>query len=155
MISAAPADLSALLAPLSVAIVGASNDPTRIGGRPVHYYRQAGFSGALYPVNPNRDEVQGYKAYPDVASIPQAIDFALLAVPAERLIPSLEACADKGAKAAVIFTAGFAEIGEEGARRQEEIVAFARERGMRLLGPNCLGLFSCRPRPLPDLLLRA
>ena len=141
---AAPADLSALLAPRSVAIVGASNDPTRIGGRPVHYYRQAGFAGALYPVNPNRDEVQGYKAYPDVASIPQAIDFALLAVPAERLIPSLEACADKGAKAAVIFTAGFAEIGEEGARRQEEIVAFARERGMRLLGPNCLGLFHAR-----------
>lgn len=140
----AAAGLHALLSPRAVAVVGASNDPTRIGGRPILYYRQAGFAGALYPVNPNRTEVQGYKSYPSVADIPEPIDFALLAVPADRLMDALVECAKKGAKAAVIFTAGFAEIGGEGLRRQEEIVAFARESGMRILGPNCLGMMNAR-----------
>jgi acetate---CoA ligase (ADP-forming) len=133
--------LSALMAPRAVAIVGASSDPARIGGRPVDYYRRAGFHGGLYPVNPNRAEVQGYRAYPSVADLPAPIDCALLAVPAAQLLDALDAVAAKGAGAAVIFTAGFAEIGAEGAALQAELAARARALGVRLLGPNCLGMF--------------
>jgi acyl-CoA synthetase (NDP forming) len=74
--------LTPLLAPRSVAIFGASNDPTRISGRSLRYYREAGFKGAIYPINPTRDEVQGLKAYPDLASVPGSVDFGLIAVPA-------------------------------------------------------------------------
>ncbi len=133
--------LDSLMAPNAVAIVGASADPARIGGRPVDYYRRAGFKGALYPVNPNRDEIQGYPAYPSVADLPGPIDCALLAVPAPRLPDALDAVAAQGARGAVVFTAGFAEMGEEGATMQRELAARARAAGVRLLGPNCLGMF--------------
>jgi acetate---CoA ligase (ADP-forming) len=133
-----------LLSPRSVAIVGASSDPGRIGGRPVHYYRQAGFAGRVYPINPNRDEVQGYQAYPTIDSVPGPIDLAVIAIPAAQVAASIEQCAGKGAKAAVVFSAGFAEIGAQGAALQREVLAVASRCGMRLLGPNCLGLFNAR-----------
>ncbi|SFI19426.1 acetate--CoA ligase family protein [Albimonas pacifica] len=134
--------LAPLFAPRAVAVIGASADPQRIGGRPIAYALRAGFEGALYPVNPNRDEIQGVKAWPSVASIPEPIDFALLAIPAPGVPQALRDCAAKGAKAAVIFTAGFAEIGGDGPALQDEILAIGREHGVRLLGPNCLGLFN-------------
>ena len=140
-----PADASglrALLAPRSVAVVGASSDPARIGGRPVAYTLRAGFAGALYPVNPARETVQGLRAYPDLASIPGEVEFALLAVPAKALEGALDACAAKGVRAAVVFSAGFAEMGAEGAALQARLVAKARAAGLRLLGPNCLGLYN-------------
>ena len=133
--------LDALMSPRAVAIVGASADPARIGGRPVDYYRRAGFAGALYPVNPNRTEIQGYTAYPSVADLPGRIDCALLAVAAPKLIESLEAVAAQGAQGAVIFTAGFAEMGAKGAALQHALATRARDLGVRLLGPNCLGMF--------------
>ena len=134
--------IEALLAPRSVAIVGASTDPTRIGGRPMDYYNRAGFKGALYPVNPSRKEVQGHAAYPDIASLPGPVDFALLAIPAPGIADAIDACAQKGVKAALIFSAGFAEVGAEGAALQTDIVARARRAGIRILGPNCLGMFN-------------
>src|SRR5277367_2827331 len=94
-----------LLAPRSVAIVGASADPGRIGGRPVRYYREGGFTGRLYPINPNRTEIQGYPAYPSLKAVPDTIEFALLAIPAQQVPLALEQCARKGAKAAVVFSA--------------------------------------------------
>ncbi|HXW29030.1 MAG TPA: acetate--CoA ligase family protein, partial [Xanthobacteraceae bacterium] len=133
-----------LLAPRSVAIVGASSDPGRIGGRPVHYYRQAGFKGRIYPINPNRDEVQGYQAYPTIDSVPDPIDLAVIAIPAAQVAAAIEQCARKSAKAAVVFSAGFAEIGPQGAALQRELLAVASRCGVRLLGPNCLGLFNAR-----------
>lgn len=136
--------LSALLAPRSVAVIGASADPGRIGGRPIDYYNRAGFSGALYPVNPTRSEVQGRTAYPDIASIPDSVDFALLAIPAHSVSEAIEACGAKGVKAALIFSAGFAEIGKAGAALQADVLARARRAGIRILGPNCLGLFNAR-----------
>lgn len=136
--------IAALLAPRSVAIVGASSDPGRIGGRPVHYYRQAQFPGRLYPINPNREEVQGYKAYPTIDDVPDRIDLAVIAIPAARVAASIEQCARKGAKAAVVFSAGFAEIGPSGAALQRALSAAASRCGMRVLGPNCLGLFNAR-----------
>src|SRR5207248_9154824 len=103
--------LSALLAPSSVAIFGASNDPTRISGRSLRYFREAGFTGGLYPINPTRDTVQGLTAYPDIASVPGAVECAVIAVPANLAVEAMAACVKKGVKAVVMFTAGFAEIG--------------------------------------------
>jgi acetate---CoA ligase (ADP-forming) len=138
--------MAQLLAPRSVAIVGASSDPGRIGGRPVHYYRQAGFAGRVYPINPNRDEIQGYRAYPTIDSVPGPIDLAVIAIPAAQVAASIEQCARKNAKAVVVFSAGFAEIGPQGAALQREVLAVASRYGVRLLGPNCLGLFNARIR---------
>src|SRR5271170_15500 len=138
-----------LLAPRSVAIVGGSADPARIGGWPVRYYREGGFTGRLYPINPNRSEVQGYPAYPSIDALPEDIEFALLAIPAQLVSAALEQCARKGAKAAVVFSAGFAEIGSAGAALQAELTATAARHGIRVLGPNCLGLFNLRAGHFP------
>jgi acyl-CoA synthetase (NDP forming) len=139
-----PHPLAALLAPRSVAIFGASNDPGRISGRPLRYYKEAGFTGALYPINPNRAAVQGVPAYPDLDCVPGPVEFALIAVPAAQALAALEAAVRKGVKAAVMFTAGFAETGAQGRAMQERLAALAREGGVRLCGPNCLGLFNLR-----------
>src|SRR5215467_11028668 len=139
---AEPHPLTPLLAPRSVAIFGASNDPERISGRPLRYFLEAGYSGALYPINPNREVVQGVPAYPNLASVPGPVEFALIAVPAALATDALQASIDKGVRAVVMFTAGYAETGEEGRRAQERIAELARRGGVRLCGPNCLGLFS-------------
>lgn len=134
--------LSALLAPGSVALVGASEDVARIGGRPLRYLREAGFKGAIYPVNPNRETVQGYKSYPSIASIPETPDVAMLAVPAHATVQAVRDCAAKGVRAAIVFSAGFAEADEQGRAHQEELSQIAKASGMRVLGPNCLGVFN-------------
>jgi acyl-CoA synthetase (NDP forming) len=140
------AGLDALLAPSSVAIVGASDDPTRIGGRPVSYLLQAGFSGAIWPVNPNREIVQGLRAYRSIADLPEAPDACVVAVAAPLVIEALEACADQGVKSAIIFSSGFAEAGDDGKAAQARITRIARERGVRVVGPNTLGVFNARTR---------
>lgn len=134
--------IDAVLSPRAVAIVGASADPARIGGRPIRYYKQTGFAGALYPINPNRAEIQGLKAYPSLADVPDGLDCVVVAVPPELALPALEQAAAKGARGAVIFTANYAEAGPAGVLRQQELVASARAKGMRLLGPNCLGVYN-------------
>jgi acyl-CoA synthetase (NDP forming) len=136
--------LTPLLAPGSVAIFGASNDPTRISGRSLRYYREAGYRGALYPINPTRDTVQGLRAYPDLAAVPGPVECAVIAVPANLAIEAMDACVEKGVKAVVMFTAGFAETGPEGRAMQERIIEIAQAGGIRLCGPNCLGLFNMR-----------
>jgi acyl-CoA synthetase (NDP forming) len=137
---------SSLLHPSSVAILGASDDPSRIGGRPLRYLREAGFQGAVYPVNPKYQTIQGVTSYPDIDAIKQPVDFALLALPAGVTLAAVEACAAKGVKAAVIFSSGFAEMGGEGERMQQRLSAIARESGMRIAGPNCLGVFNATAR---------
>lgn len=138
------AALTPLLAPQSIAVLGASSDPTRIGGRPIAYMRAQGFSGALYPVNPNRAEIQGLKAYPSVADLPETPDVAIVAVPAELAATAIDDLASRGVKGVVMFTAGFAEMDDSGAAAQAKMVATARAAGMRILGPNCLGVFDAR-----------
>ena len=138
------AGLTPLLAPRSVAVLGASSDATRIGGRPIAYMQAQGFQGALYPVNPNRAEIQGLKAYPTVADLPETPDVAIVAVPAELAAPAIEDLAKRGVKGVIMFTAGFAEMDDEGAVKQAQMVATARAAGMRILGPNCLGVFDAR-----------
>ena len=138
--------LDALLSPRSVAVVGASDTPTRIGGRPIAYLKAAGFSGGIYPVNPTRESVQGLKAYPSISALPEAVDTAILALPATAIVDAVKQAAEAGIKACVVFSSGFAETGPEGAARQKELAAAARAGGLRLLGPNCLGLFDTQSR---------
>lgn len=134
--------LDALFRPRSIAILGASDDPTRISGRPVRYLIEGGFAGPIYPVNPNRATVQGLTAYKALADVPEVPDVALLAVPAGLTERAVRECVAKGVKAAVIFSAGYAESGDEGLAIQSRITEIARAGGLRLLGPNCLGVFN-------------
>ena len=134
--------IAALMAPQSVAIIGASADPTRIGGRPIATMLRAGFKGRIYPVNPNRAEIQGIKAYASVADLPAVPDAAIVAVPGRQAIDAIAALGQRGTAAAVVFSSGFAEVGTDGAALQEELLATARRYGLRLLGPNCLGVFN-------------
>ena len=134
--------LDALLSPNSVALVGASDDVTRIGGRPLRYLREAGFRGEVFPVNPKRKTVQGLSAFPSVAELPIAPDVAILAVPAAATLQAVDECVERGVKAAIVFSAGFAETDDAGRSLQHEMAHRARAGGMRLLGPNCLGVFN-------------
>ncbi|QUN32782.1 acetate--CoA ligase family protein (plasmid) [Cupriavidus sp. KK10] len=129
-----------LLNPRSVAVIGASDDPGRIGGRPIASMRKQGFAGRILPVNPNRTEVQGLPAYASIADLPEVPDVAIVAVPASQVQGVVEALAGRGVRAAILFSAGFAEVGGEGPAMQAAMVAAARRGGMRLLGPNSLGL---------------
>jgi acetate---CoA ligase (ADP-forming) len=140
------ASLDALFAPKSVAIIGASSDQRRFGGRPIQYLLDAGFEGGIYPVNPARDEIQGLKAYPSVAAIEGGVDCAILAISAEATLETLDACIAKGVRSAILYGAGFSEMGEEGRALQDRVVAMARGAGMRLLGPNCMGLFNAHAK---------
>lgn len=125
--------------PKSIAVIGASGEPTRIGGRPLHGMKIAGFGGAVYPVNPNRTEVQGYKCHSSVLEIPVAVDLALVALPAPLVPAALQDCSTKRIPAAIVFSSGFAELGGDGLKAEEQIVAAARASGMRIMGPNCMG----------------
>ncbi|MGL3110506.1 acetate--CoA ligase family protein [Bradyrhizobium sp. BR 1432] len=134
--------LDALMAPRSIAIIGASQDATKIGGRPVDLLRRYGYAGKIYPVNPKAAMVQGLQAYASVGALPEAPDLAVIAVDAERAPEAIEQCADRGVRSVVVFSSGFAELGEEGRAMQDRLRTAARRTGMRLLGPNCLGAVS-------------
>ncbi len=136
--------LTPLLSPRSVAVVGASADPTRIGGRPIAYMLARGFTGSILPVNPNRTQIQGLTAYPDIASLPEAPDAAIVAVPASQVVQTVRDLGARGVRGAIVFSAGFAEVGGDGVALQAEVMTAARAHGMRLLGPNCLGMFDDR-----------
>jgi acyl-CoA synthetase (NDP forming) len=136
------AALDAMVRPRSVAIIGASDDATRIGGRPIAYMQRQGFAGAILPVNPNRATVQGLPAFASVGALPSAPDVAIVAVPGEAAVQAVDDLGAKGCRAAIVFTAGFAEVDAAGAALQDRLVAAARRHRMRLLGPNCLGLFN-------------
>jgi acyl-CoA synthetase (NDP forming) len=133
--------LDRLLSPRSVALIGASNDPDRIGGRAQRHLREAGFAGPVYPINPGRETVQGVPAYRSILDIDGEIDCAVVTLPAESVLQTVQHCAKKHVKSLVIFSSGFAEMGDEGRRVQERLTGIARETGMRMLGPNCIGLF--------------
>lgn len=141
--------LDDLVTPRSIAIVGASDDPRRIGGRPISHMIKQRFEGPIYPVNPRRDTVQGLKAYPSLADIPGDVDFVLIAVPAASVLEVMREVPQKHPKTVMIFSSGFAETGPEGAAMQAEILAIARRHGIRLFGPNCLGLFNSGHRFFP------
>ena len=131
--------LDALMRPRSIAIVGASQDATKIGGRPVDLLRRYGYAGHIYPVNPKASTVQGLQAYASLDEVPEAPDLAIIAVDAEKTPEAVEQCAARGVRSVVVFSSGFAELGEKGRAMQQRLHVAARCSGMRLLGPNCLG----------------
>lgn len=134
--------LSALFAPRSIAVVGASSNAQKIGGIPVDYQRRFGFEGALYPVNPNADRIQDLPAYPSLRAIGQPMDLAILAVPSALVDGALDDAIAAGVKGVVLFSSGFAEVGAEGAAAQARLGDKARAAGVRLVGPNCLGFMN-------------
>ena len=134
--------LKEIMSPKSIAIVGASDDKTRIGGRPLSNMIEKKFSGDIYPINPNRDHVQGMKAYPSLLDIKDDLDFILVAVPSQLVVSVLEQAVIKKAKTALIFSSGFSEIGGQGEVFQNEIKKISQDSGLRVIGPNCLGLFN-------------
>ena len=132
--------LRAALEPRSIAIIGASDNPHKVGGRPILYMKRYGYRGAIYPINPGRAEVQGIKAYPTIGEVPEAPELAVIAVAGEDAVRAVQECARRGVKVAVVMTSGFGETGAEGKAAQQRMAAAARAAGMRLVGPNCQGL---------------
>ncbi|HSV59435.1 MAG TPA: acetate--CoA ligase family protein [Variovorax sp.] len=131
--------LDALFSPRSIAIVGASDDVTKIGGRPLQFLLKYGYSGKIYPINRKAGLVQSVPAHASVAELPEAPELAVVALPPEAVLDAVKECATRGVRAAVILSAGFSELGEAGSRLQAEIGQVARQTGMRIVGPNCLG----------------
>jgi acetate---CoA ligase (ADP-forming) len=135
----------ALFAPRSIALVGASTDERKHTSRPQRTLRRHGYSGRVIPINPRAAEVFGDRAYPSLLDAPGDIDHAFIMVPADAVMESVRQCVERGVPVATIYTDGFAESGDDGRRRQDELVELARSGGVRLLGPNCSGIFSSRP----------
>ncbi len=132
--------------PKAIAIIGASGDPNKLGGRPVDQTLRLGFQGKIYPVNPGSAEVQGLKAYGEIAALPDDTDCAIIVVPARGVEEAVEACAAKKIPLAVILSSGFAEASEKGREAQLRIAAKASAAGMRLVGPNSMGGLSLESR---------
>ena len=142
---AAGAGVRALLHPRSVAVVGASRDPGSIGAALVANLVRHGFRGAIYPVNSRADHVEGLRAYPTLGAIGHPIDLVIVAVPAAGVEAVVEESARLGARGVVVISAGFAEVSEEGRAVQRRLRDRARERGLRLVGPNCMGVINTDP----------
>ncbi|MFO7779845.1 MAG: GNAT family N-acetyltransferase [Nitriliruptoraceae bacterium] len=140
--AAARVALSRFLRPEKVAVVGASRDRATIGGMILDHLRQSDFSGVVYPVNPNAPYVQGTAAYSGLADCPEVPDLAVVCVPAPLVAGVVDEAAEVGVKAVCIISSGFAEIGPEGAVRQEELLDRASQVGMRIVGPNCMGVLN-------------
>ena len=130
--------ITRLLKPRSVAVIGASADPTKTAGRPVSYLVKHGFAGAIYPVNPKVGEIGGLKCYPDIASLPDTPDVGIVLLGAERAHVAVRELAARGCAAAIVLASGYTETGEQGARRQQQLMEAAGS--MRILGPNTIGL---------------
>jgi len=135
-----------LISPQAFAIVGASADLSRIGGQPVRANTQFGYRGHVYPVNPKYDEIAGLRCYPDVASIPEVCDVALIAVAAPHVAGTIRACGAAKIPFAVVLAAGFGEIGERGATLEGELRDAIASSGVRVIGPNCQGILNFREK---------
>ena len=129
-----------LFSPRSIAVVGVSEDAARPGSQTVDTLLRNGYSGKIFPVNPRYPEFAGLRCYASVAAIDDELDMAVIGVPARGVVPIIEECARKGVRYAVVLSGGFRESGEEGIARQERMLEIARAAGMRIVGPNCLGL---------------
>ncbi|MCS6852973.1 MAG: GNAT family N-acetyltransferase [Gemmataceae bacterium] len=142
---ATAASLRPFFLPRGVAVVGASRDPASIGYRIVEALHSAGFVGSVYPVNPKANTVGPFRAYPSVRELPEPVDLAVVAVPRSVVPEVVDECAARGVRALVVITAGYAEVGPEGRALQEQLARQVRAHGMRLIGPNCMGLLNADP----------
>ncbi len=139
------ASLRAFLQPKSVAVVGATQRETAIGNKVFRNLLRQELKGVVYPVNPGAEYVASVRAYPTVLEVPGPIDLAVVVVPAENVQQVIQQCGRKGVNGVVVISAGFAEAGPEGVARQEKLVETARSYGMRLVGPNCMGIINTAP----------
>jgi len=137
--------LDSLLKPQSIAVVGASRRAGSIGREILHQLIEFEYRGMLFPVNPKADFVHSMKAYPSVSSIPDPVDLAIIVVPREAVLAVVDDCGKKGVKGLVVITAGFSETGDEGRRMEVELGKRIRRYGMRMIGPNCMGLINTAP----------
>jgi len=133
--------LKAALDPRSIAIIGASENPNKVGGRPVHYLDKFGFKGKIFPINPSRSEVQGHRCYKSLGDLPEAPEMVIVAVAGDNAIGAVEDCAAHGVKVAVVMASGFGEVDAvAGKAKERRMVEAARKTGMRIVGPNSQGL---------------
>ncbi|HDD23874.1 MAG TPA: CoA-binding protein [Chloroflexi bacterium] len=132
--------LESFFQPQSVAIIGASRDPGKLGYAVVYNLKNGGFPGALYPVNPKADRILGLQAYPSILDIPDPVDLAVIVIPYSYVPAVLEQCGQKGVSSVVVISAGFREAGREGLDRERELIEISQRYGLRLIGPNCLGV---------------
>ena len=133
-------DLDFLFNPEQIAIVGASKSPQKIGHAILDNVVNSGYEGKIYPINPKEEEILGYKAYPSVADINESVDLAIISVPVKHTIGVAEECGKAGVKGLIVITAGFKEVGREGLKLERELTAICERYGMRMLGPNCVGV---------------
>jgi len=147
-----PSLLKSLFEPRAIAFIGVSNNPAKWGFNIFHHIIKAGYAGNLYPVNPQGGTWFGKTIYKNLAELPRPIDLAIIVVPKERVPDTLRECVDAGIQAAVIITAGFGETGPEGKELEQEVLSIARAGGIRLVGPNTMGIFSAYPSPLQALM---
>src|SRR3990172_1121701 len=140
------AGLDAFFYPESIAVVGASADPRKTGHALLNNLINYGYAGKIYPVNPNTDELLGLPTYKGLGDLPHTIDLAVFTIPAAAVVESLRTTPEIKIKAAVVHSGGFAEAGAEGQRLQADLLALARERGMRIIGPNCMGIMCIETR---------
>lgn len=139
-------DLEHLVRPRSIAVVGATPDGTKGSGRIVPMLQGSGYAGRIFPVNGRYDEINGLPAYPSITDVPEAVDLAVIMIPAAGVVPVTRDCAATGARFALVITSGFGELGGVGSEWQAQLTAIARESGMRIYGPNCPGLLSFSDR---------
>jgi acetyl coenzyme A synthetase (ADP forming)-like protein len=143
--TAAYASMKPVFAPRSIAVIGASRRPEQLGHAIVHNLRAAGFGGALYAVNPGATEIDSVRAYASLRDVEGSVDLAIIAVPADAVERALDDCIAKGVAAVVVISAGFAETGAQGRRLEERLVDKVRGAGMRMVGPNCMGVINTDP----------
>ncbi|HQH81122.1 MAG TPA: CoA-binding protein, partial [bacterium] len=138
--------LEKLFNPKAVAIIGASQTEGKVGHALLKNMIEEGFEGGLYAVNPKVGEIMGVKCYPDVKSLPDGIDLAVIAIPAKVVPQTIEDCGSRGIGAAVVISAGFKEVGKEGKELEKKLESAAMLSGVRVLGPNCLGFINTMNR---------
>lgn len=140
-----PGLLDFMLRPRSIAVIGASARPNALGGRVTARLLQTGYKGQVYLVNPKPDPILGLPTYPSVSAVPGPVDMALVIVPRDAVIPTAQECCRAGVRGLVVITAGFREVDEEGRQLEEELVALCRAQGVRMIGPNCMGVVNTNP----------
>jgi acetyl coenzyme A synthetase (ADP forming)-like protein len=138
--------LDAIFRPKSIAIVGVSRRRGSIGREILHNLIEYEFNGAIFPINPHAEVIHSLKCYPSVLDVPQAIDLAIIVVPKEQAVEAVEECGKKGIKGIVMITAGFREVGGPGAEREEKLAQVIKRYGMRMVGPNCMGVINTDPQ---------
>jgi len=135
-------NLENLLSPKSIAVIGASAAPEKVGGIVLDNIIASKFTGHIYPVNPNAQDIKGMQCYPNISSLPEVVDLAVIAIPAASVNPVLNEIGAKGIRNVIVFSAGYKEIGPDGKVLEDEMIQISQKYGLNILGPNCLGFVS-------------